>query len=98
LTALANFPEEENWTDKLAVAALTGQNLLPFQKPMMNVRCHRCGDTGHKSTYCQEDQITQDDLNRILAEDDQYNVQNQTVLCFKCKRYGHYANVCPTKT
>jgi hypothetical protein len=27
---LANFPENENFTDKNALAALTGQNLLPF--------------------------------------------------------------------
>ena len=30
LKALANFTDEENWVDKNAVAAITGQNLLPF--------------------------------------------------------------------
>jgi hypothetical protein len=30
LMILANFPEHENFTDKNALAALTGQNLLPF--------------------------------------------------------------------
>jgi hypothetical protein len=55
LMTLANFPPSEDWVDRNAVAALTGQNLLPFHKPMVNVLCHRCGQTGHKSTYCQED-------------------------------------------
>lgn len=72
LSILANFPEAENWTDRNAGVT----SLLPFQKPVVSVRCHRCGQEGHKSTYCQEDQILQEDLNKMLAEDEQYNVQN----------------------
>jgi hypothetical protein len=40
---------------------------------MMKVRCHNCGVEGHKSTFCQEDPITQEELNAILAKDDVYN-------------------------
>jgi hypothetical protein len=72
LKILANFPEEENWADKTAMQ--TPNQLYVFQKSMTKVRCHRCGMIGHKSTYCQEEQITQDELNRILAEDGEYNL------------------------
>jgi hypothetical protein len=57
LMILANFPVEEEWADKNAIHP---SQILPFQKPMMKVRCHRCGGIGHKSTYCQENEITQD--------------------------------------
>lgn len=73
LSTLANFSREEDWIDKNAVAAITGHNLLPFHKPMINVLCHRCGKTGHKSTYCQDEQISQEELNTILGEDELYN-------------------------
>lgn len=68
-----------------------------YQKPMTRIRCHNCGEAGHKSTYCQEDPLPEEERNRLLAEDPHYNQQNMTVLCFKCSHYGHYANVCPMK-
>lgn len=40
LKDLANFSDEENHSDRCAVAATNGLNLTPFQKPMNNVRCH----------------------------------------------------------
>ncbi|CDW77342.1 protein cpsf-4 [Stylonychia lemnae] len=99
LKILANFPDNENWFDKNALSqSHQQQQQQPWQKAMVKVRCHRCGSVGHKSTYCQEEQITPEQLNQILAEDEQYNMQNRAVLCFKCKRYGHYANVCPTRS
>ena len=95
LALLANFPNEENWSDKTAMPNSGSMNM--FSKSMTRVRCHNCGELGHKSTYCQEDPLTQEDKIKILAEDNQYNQQNMTVLCFKCKHYGHYANVCPMR-
>lgn len=64
---------------------------------MNRIRCHNCGELGHKSTYCQEEPLSQEEKIRVLADDPDYNKQNMTVLCFKCKHYGHYANVCPLK-
>lgn len=68
-----------------------------FSKNMGRVRCHNCGDLGHKSTFCQEEQLSQEERIKILAQDPGYNTQNMAVLCFKCKHYGHYANVCPMR-
>lgn len=63
LMILANFPQDENWIDN----KLHLQNVMPsgprggmidFNKPI----CHRCGSEGHKSTYCQDDKIEQEQL------------------------------------
>lgn len=72
LATLANFPEKENWSDKNAFNIPPNQ-IFPGQKPMTKVRCHNCGQTGHKSTYCQEEPITKDELHKILAQDEMYN-------------------------
>ena len=64
---------------------------------MQRVRCYNCGEIGHKSSYCIEEPLSNEEKQKILAEDNFYNEQNRTVLCFKCKLYGHYANFCPSK-
>lgn len=45
LSTLANFPPEENWVDKNSMPTHMG-------KPAQKIRCHNCGQPGHKSTYC----------------------------------------------
>lgn len=60
LRMLANFPEAENWADKNILAVNQGNFM---GKMMIKVRCHRCGEVGHKSTYCQEDPISPEELN-----------------------------------
>lgn len=59
--------------------------------------CYRCGTYGHKSTYCQENQISATDLEVIQAQNPENGLANQRVVCFSCHRKGHYANACPEK-
>ncbi len=55
LKILANFPDNENWADKNAMSSShQSQSHQPWIKQMNKVRCHKCGEVGHKSTYCQE--------------------------------------------
>jgi len=96
LKLLANFPDYENWQDK-SVINQPSSSMGPYSKQYNKIRCHNCGEAGHKSTYCQEDPLAEEERNKLLAEDPHYNQQNMTVLCFKCNHYGHYANVCPSK-
>jgi hypothetical protein len=70
LATLAKFPAEENWVDK----SQHGQGGLLAAKPVVaainqRVRCHNCGQVGHKSTYCQEEPIDADELNQLLMQD-----------------------------
>lgn len=94
LKYLANFPDSENWQDRTAIQQPSHQMSI-YHKSMNSIRCHNCGEAGHKSTYCQEEPLPSEQRDRLLAEDPKYNQQNMTVLCFKCSHYGHYANVCP---
>lgn len=59
--------------------------------------CHRCGMDGHKSTYCQEEKISESDLREIQMMNPVSQMQNMRVICFNCKQKGHYANKCPLK-
>jgi len=55
LKILARFTDKEDWQDKNAIQQ---NSFHPGMKPKTKVRCHICGDVGHKSTYCQEDPIS----------------------------------------
>ena len=59
--------------------------------------CYRCGETGHKSTYCQEDPISVEELDTITAQNPENNLVHMKVVCFSCHQKGHYANACPLK-
>ena len=59
--------------------------------------CFRCGVMGHKSTYCQEEQICDEQLSQILAHVQQNSSSQINVTCFCCNQKGHYANLCPFK-
>ena len=47
--------------------------------------CHRCGEEGHKSTFCQEEKISEEKLNEKLNSNPMYlhTIENKT--CFLCK-------------
>mmetsp|Transcript_31695 Transcript_31695/g.30986 ORF Transcript_31695/g.30986 Transcript_31695/m.30986 type:complete len:282 (+) Transcript_31695:6-851(+) len=93
LKILALFPDSEDYHDK---NAFFQGNMFMGMKPQNHVICHRCGKEGHKSTYCQEEQVSQEEINEKLMMS-QSQIPDLKVLCFKCKKYGHYANLCPTK-
>ncbi len=57
LKVLANFPDKENWSDRNALQQQAPAMSI-FAKQMQRVRCHNCGQVGHKSTYCQEDPLS----------------------------------------
>lgn len=60
--------------------------------------CHKCAVEGHKSTYCQEEKISDDQLNAKLTQHSSTNIINTpNVTCFSCYQKGHYANACPLK-
>ena len=63
LKILANFPEDENWLDKSALQ----QSLPNVYKT--RIRCHNCGELGHKSTFCQEEPIDPEIIKKLLQED-----------------------------
>ena len=67
LKILANFPDKENWSDRNAYQQISANSM--FAKAMPRVRCHNCGELGHKSTYCQEEPLSQEEKCKILAED-----------------------------
>ncbi len=57
LHILANFPEDNNWSDKKV-----SQQQNRSMQQMDKVRCHRCGRENHKSTYCMEPPIGREEL------------------------------------
>lgn len=66
LSALAYFPQEDNWIDSKMhqqhnnqMSSGNGGGYGNRNQPG-KIICHRCGKEGHKSTYCQEDKITED--------------------------------------
>ena len=68
LQRLGNFHPDENWIDKA----------LRTNTPQVGakVRCHNCGQLGHKSTYCQETYIGHEEISLLLKEDDTFVRQN----------------------
>lgn len=60
---------------------------------MATICCHKCGQLGHKATYClEEEKLTKEEKIKLFGEGKRYNA-----ICNKCKSYGHYANFCPMK-
>ena len=93
LSTLANFPVSEDWIDgKIHIKPDTGG--YGNQKGLI---CHRCGRPGHKSTYCQDDKITDEELNEIIQRNPMSHMNTAQTLCFNCKQKGHYADKCPLK-
>lgn len=72
LKILANFPDKENWSDRNAISSQQASTGM-FTKNMQRVRCHNCGDIGHKSTYCLEEPLSNEEKQKVLAEDNVYN-------------------------
>lgn len=59
LSTIANMPAEFNWPlghSTVTVASNRGQKIV----------CHKCGVEGHKSTYCQEDKLSEDQLQMLF--------------------------------
>ena len=79
LKELANFPDSLNYKSTTPDSGFK----VPFnkysQKPTI---CHHCGQEGHKSTYCNEEQISPQDLKLILGNSS-FHV-NEKVMCFNC--------------
>ena len=74
LSTLANFHRQLDWIDSKAVQRLEKENAQDSLQA--RVRCHNCGQVGHKSTYCQEEQIELENLQKLLALDEDYLKQN----------------------
>jgi cleavage and polyadenylation specificity factor subunit 4 len=72
LKILANFPDKENWSDRNAISSQQASTGM-YTKNLQRVRCHNCGDIGHKSTYCLEDPLSNEEKQKVLAEDIVYN-------------------------
>ena len=64
LTALANFPQEMNWTDRRVHQSQFFGNGRNFEKTDI---CYRCGNEGHKSTHCQEKRAPEAKIREIQA-------------------------------
>ena len=90
LKELANFPDSQDYKTSQPEPSFK----VPFNKYQRPTICHHCGQEGHKSTYCNEDKISPQDLQQILANSSN-NVFNAKVMCFNCSQIGHYANMCP---
>ena len=58
LTIIAKFAAEENWIDKSKISNLNAPDPNMYGGPRVQVICNRCGEDGHKSTYCQEPKIS----------------------------------------
>jgi hypothetical protein len=54
LSTIANFGCDYDWVDIKAAQRVDKDKQAQSQP---RVRCHNCGGIGHKSTYCQENQI-----------------------------------------
>lgn len=48
---------------------------------------------GHKSTYCQEPKLSEQQLNELVMQ----NPSTNSVVCFACHQTGHYSTTCPQK-
>ena len=86
---LANYPHSEDWVD------FTTAKRPGFPDNHHIIRCHKCGERGHKSTFCQEPKMDKDDLIKLLSQDQDNRVS--AVTCNYCQKQGHYASVCPQK-
>ena len=65
LSALANFPENEEWFDKAAKPS--HNNAFASGGPKAkSVICHHCGEEGHKNTYCLKAGLTPEERKKLL--------------------------------
>lgn len=49
------------------------------------ILCYKCGELGHKSTYCQEEKISEAELQKIKENNPESQLNNMRVVCFNCK-------------
>lgn len=80
---------------------------LPVNDPVTQslIKCHNCGEMGHKATVCPALKKEEAIPNRHAQMAFNNPAQNQgqskqfrpldQVTCFKCGQKGHYANKCP---
>jgi hypothetical protein len=52
--------------------------------------CHRCGNRGHKSDVCTNQQISHEELQEILINDEEYMRKAKNKTCYRCRKVGHY--------
>ena len=96
LSRLANFPANFNWVDGTLTQIMRTPNYVKkFDK---SVICFNCGELGHKSTYCQEQKMPQEQISSIVEQNPEISTVILRVICFYCKENGHYADKCPYKT
>lgn len=58
LMELGKHPKEEDWVDRFNIFAKQHQAIQrPYDQLII---CHRCGEEGHKSTFCQEEKISEE--------------------------------------
>lgn len=94
---IGNFPPEEEWIDRLNHFSRHNPPIYQRSFEQRAIICHRCGEEGHKRTFCQEPKLSEEELNAIKDGNLLYQrtVGNKT--CFLCKQKGHYAGECPSK-
>ena len=104
LGGLANFPSDVDWIDRpVSNNGRGGRDEGHHRGNKMGnvtsskIRCHNCGEVGHKSTYCQEKACDQETLIKLIGEDKEHSALNKGVICHYCQMYGHYATVCPER-
>jgi hypothetical protein len=97
LSVLGNHPLEEDWIDKFNHYSKHSVPNYTRQFDQQLIICHRCGEEGHKSTFCQEEKISEEELNAKLSSNPLYLQAIENKTCFLCKQKGHYAEYCPTK-
>lgn len=45
--------------------------------------CHKCGNRGHKSDVCKNPQISKEELQTILVNDEEYMRKAKNVVCYR---------------
>jgi hypothetical protein len=91
LIVMANFNPEENFVDQSELKQRRFQN----ENNSQQFTCHRCGLLGHKSTFCQEDKISREELENIRRNNPNDAYLSMNAICRRCGMQGHYAQDCP---
>lgn len=89
LSIIGNLPEKFNWPQ----GHLSANQMY---KSAQKIICHKCGVEGHKSTYCQEEKLSERELSDVFSKNPT-PIWPPSVTCFSCYQKGHYANACPIK-